>query len=110
MKDFIIIFREPDGRTIDHSKRETEKHQEDWKIWIEKWKGKLKNGSSLTLNGKMIQGADKKIVNDIHKVGKEIVGGFLLLEAEDLSEASRIVASCPIFDFEGYAEIRERQN
>jgi|SRR6185312_5679750 len=112
MKHFIVIFREPDGRSTGHSKPETEKHQEDWKIWMGKWtaKGKYKGGSSLTLNGKMIQSADKKIVNDIHKVGTEIVGGFLLLDADDLSEATQIAASCPIFDFGGYAEIREMQN
>ncbi|MEO6960678.1 MAG: YciI family protein [Puia sp.] len=112
MKNFIIIFREPDGRTTEHSETEIKEHSHRWEIWLNKWKkeGKLKSGSGLTLNGTMIRGADRKMTNGIHKVGTEIVGGFLLLEASNLMEATAIAASCPIFEFDGYAEVREMRN
>jgi hypothetical protein len=45
----------------------------------------------------------------IHRSGKEIIGGFLLLNADDLEEATAMLANCPVFAFGGYAEIREMQ-
>lgn len=111
MKDFIVIFREPDGRKDSHSAEEIKNHQLNWKNWFEKWgsQGKLNGGSGLTLNGRIIKGASKTVTDDIHKVGTEIVGGYLLLKVRDIEEATEIIKSCPIFEFEGYAEIREIQ-
>lgn len=112
MKNFLVIFREPDGRKKEHSKLEIEDHQQHWKSWFEKWKpeGILKGGSGLTLNGKIIKPPGNEATDGIHKVGDEIVGGFLLIEAADLEKATEIIQSCPIFEFDGYAEIREMQN
>lgn len=111
MKNFIVIFREPDGRTLEHSQEEISTHQTNWKNWFEKWgkEGHLNGGSGLTLNGKII-GTDGTVSHTIHQVGTEIVGGFLLLKANDIDQATTIAASCPIFEFGGYAEVREMQN
>ena len=35
------------------------------------------------------------------------IGGYLLINARDLDEATSLMQSCPIFEFGGYAEIRE---
>lgn len=109
MKNYIVIFREPDGRLDAHTEAEIAAHRENWGRWFAEWgaKGKLAGGSGLTLNGRIIN--DGKISEGIHHVGTEIVGGFLLLKAEDLDEATAIAASCPIYEFEGYAEVREMQ-
>lgn len=111
MKNFLIIFREPDGRKIPHTPEEKQLHQQKWKSWFEKWgkEGRLTGGSGLTLNGSIIKGQNPEVINDIHKVDTEIIGGFLLLKAKDLDEAVSITRSCPIFEFDGYAEVREMQ-
>ncbi|MES2134597.1 MAG: hypothetical protein V4506_19780 [Bacteroidota bacterium] len=112
MKKFIVLFREPDGRTITHSDSEIKVHQENWKNWFSTWgqKGKLGGGSGLTLNGRIIKGDGNIVTNDIHKNGTEIVGGYLLLNAIDFNEAVEIMKTCPIYEFDGYTEIRELQN
>ena len=109
MKNFIAIFREPDGREDAHNENELHAHRANWKAWMEKYgkAGNLAGGSSLTLNGKLITGRDAVVSNRIHHVGKEIIGGFLLIKANDLEEATAIIQSCPIFEFDGYAEVRE---
>ncbi|MET7258024.1 YciI family protein [Dyadobacter fermentans] len=114
MKNYIIIFREPDGRRSDgqrdsHTEAEIAAHRENWSKWFAEWgaKGKLAGGSGLTLNGRIIK--DGQTNEGIHYAGTEIVGGFLLLKAEDLDEATAIAASCPIYEFDGYAEVREMQ-
>lgn len=110
MKNFIVLFREPDGRTEQHTEEEITRHRKNWADWFAEWSpsGKLAGGSGLTLNGKVIR-QDRTIEEGLHQTGTEIVGGFLLLKAEDLDEATSIAASCPIYEFDGYAEVREMQ-
>jgi hypothetical protein len=112
MKKFIVLFREPDGRTIQHSDDEIKVHQENWKNWFSIWgqKGKLEGGSGLTLEGRIIKDNGKMVKNEIYKNHNEIVGGYLLLKCIDFNEAVEIMKTCPIYEFDGYAEIRELQN
>lgn len=111
MKNYIVLFREPDGRTLPHSEEDISRHQQNWKSWFGEWgaKGKIAGGSGLSLQGKMIKG-EGQVSEGIHRVGAEIVGGFLLLKAESLEEAVGIAESCPIYEFDGYAEVREMQS
>lgn len=111
MKNFIVLFREPDGRTVQHTPEAVQEHRQHWQAWFEKWgqEGRLNGGSGLTLNGALLKGNPATVTNDIHKTGTEIVGGFVLLKADDLQYAIAIMQSCPIFEFDGYAEIREMQ-
>ena len=110
MKNYIVLFREPDGRLEPHSDEEIARHQANWKVWLETWgaKGNLTGGSGLTLEGRII-GEDKQVREGLHTIGTEIVGGFLLLKADGLDEAVAIARSCPIFEFGGYAEVRGMQ-
>lgn len=111
MADYIVLFREPDGRKEEHTAEEIKQHQLNWAEWFKRMSadGKLKGGSGLSLNGALIQGRDREVTNGIHQAGTEIVGGFLLLEAADLQEAVSIAQGCPIYEFDGYAEVREMQ-
>jgi hypothetical protein len=111
MKNYLVLFREPDGRTEPHAQEDIAKHRDNWKRWFDEYgaKGNLAGGSGLTLEGWMIS-EDGQMYKGIHHVGKEIVGGFLLLKAGDLDEAAAIAHSCPIYEFGGYAEVREMQS
>ncbi len=111
MNNYMAIFREPDGRTDTHTPDEIARHREHWAAWWGKWSGtgNLSSGSALTLKGYLITGDGSTISDQIHHVGTEIVGGFLMLQAESLEEAAQIAASCPIYAFGGYAEVREFQ-
>ncbi|HEY4195075.1 MAG TPA: YciI family protein [Mucilaginibacter sp.] len=109
MEQFIAILREPDGRADEHPEQDMKEHREKWNNWFAKYAkaGNLLGGNALTLNGKMVRGYDAKVIDDIHKVGTEIVGGYLLLQAANLNEAVAIVQELPIYEFDGYAEVRE---
>jgi YCII-related domain len=98
MKNYIVLFREPDGRKEPHPQEDIARHQENWKRWFGEWgaKGNLAGGSEMH--------------KGVHRVGEEIVGGFLLLKADSLDEAAGIALSCPIYEFGGYAEVREMQS
>lgn len=107
MKNYLVLFREPDGRTQPHSEADIARHQQNWKTWMGRWTANLAGGSGLTLNGRLIKGGHTD--DGIHRVGTEIVGGFLLLKADNLEEATSIAETCPIYEFDGYAEVREMQ-
>jgi hypothetical protein len=112
MKKFIIIFREPDGRAEEHTPEFGQLHRQHWNDWFAKWgkSGNLAGGDSLKLEGRLVSGDGSAIQNTLHQVGTEIVGGFLLINADDLDEAAAIAGSCPIYEADGYAEVRELQN
>lgn len=110
MPQFLVLFREPDGRTDQHAPEEIQQHRLDWKAWLEKMNGSgvLSGGQPLTLEGRIIKRSDSfHIENKPYTIGAEIVGGYLLLDATGLDEAATLIQSCPIFDFGGFAEIRE---
>ena len=108
MKDFLILFREPDGRMDVHSDEDNRAHQQKVKEWMEPLiaSGNLNGGRGLTLNGRVID-TKGEVRNDIYKVGREIVGGYMLLKSNDLNQATEIMKSCPVLDRGGFAEIRE---
>jgi len=103
MKKFIVLFREPDGRTEKHADDSIKAHQQHWNDWFSVWSknGHLAGGSGLTLTGRIIKGDGDVIINDIHKNGTEIVGGYLLLHAAGIDEAVEIMKTCPVYEFGG---------
>jgi hypothetical protein len=108
MEQFIILLREPDGRADEHAEQEMQEHREKWNNWFVKYakEGNLVGGNALSLYGKMIKGHNAEVIDDIHKVGTEIVGGYLLLQANNLDEAVEIARQLPVYEFDGYAEVR----
>ena len=109
MKDFLIILREPDGRLQPHDELEVKAHRQRMGEWFQKHiqAGNIAGGNALSLSGKQIKGRDAQVVNEIHHVGTEIVGGYILLKATNLDDAVTIMRSFPVYEFDGYAEIRE---
>ncbi|WP_338869295.1 YciI family protein [Spirosoma sp. SC4-14] len=112
MKTYLVLIREPDGRATVPSPEETHRHQFHWKTWIdemiakEHWQG----GNSLSLTGKVVRSSTGNLeVRDgpyrVHE--QEIVGGYLLIRANDLDEATTLLQTCPVFDADGFIEIRE---
>lgn len=108
MKDFLILFREPDGRTDQHSDEDNFTHQSKVKGWMESLvkNGNLTGGRALSLNGKVID-TKGQTQNNIYKVGTEIVGGYILLKSNNLDQATEIIKTRPILERGGFAEIRE---
>jgi len=109
MTKYIILVREPDGRADQPTEEQQAAHRVNWNKWFDKYgkSGNFLGGSALSLTGKMIKGPDAKVVNDIHKVGTEVVGGYLLIQAENLDKAVEMAREIPVFEVDGYLEVRE---
>jgi len=112
MKNFLILIREPDGRKNVPSEDFQKKHQLNWKIWLEKYgkAGRLLGGKPLTLNGTVIKNSGNEVLFSPHQEGEEIIGGYLLINAPDMNDAISMLKECPVYEANGYVEIREEMN
>ena len=109
MKDYLLFFRGAmDFRTA--SPEQLQGATQKWQVWLDKLakEGKLASrGSRLTAAGSVIKGEKKQVFEGPYVEGKEIVGGYISVRAENLREAVEIGKECPIFDYGGSTEVRE---
>jgi len=78
--------------------------------WIETLKnsGRYKAGDPLEAAGKVLSGKGGNLVTDgPFAESKETIGGYFMIAARDLEEASEIAKGCPIFENEGTVEVRQ---
>lgn len=109
MSEFTYLFR---GREATASPEQMQKTMEKWVAWFKDLgaKGHLKEpGHPLENTGRVIKGT-QKIVNDgPFAEAKDIVGGFLVVEARDLAHAAELAKACPILEAGGSVEVRPIQ-
>lgn len=113
MKEFLYLFRGGEAGRIDpqQSPEQWQQHMMKWKAWMDTLtqQGKMTGGQPLTTSGNVLAGKNKKLTDGPFMEGKEIVGGYLLVKANDLAEATELAKGCPIFENDGNVEVREIQ-
>ena len=111
MKEFLFLFRGGDVMDGQGSPEAMQHHMQKWMNWMQQLsqEGKFTGGQPLTSQGKVVYSAGKKITDGPFAEGKEVVGGYLLVKANDLNGAVEISKSCPIFEYNGTVEVREIQ-
>ncbi len=108
MKEFLLLFRQPD---YDYSKATPEKMKElsqKWQTWVSEIaaQGKLaSNGPRLSLEGKVLR-AGGVITDGPFVEIKEKLGSFIVVKAENLDDATTLAHGCPALDEGGSVEIR----
>lgn len=113
MKDFLLIFRDTLQNTeawSNASPAEMQASMEQWTNWMNSLaqQGKLVGGQPLQSEGKVIKGPAKKTTDGPYIEGKDLVGGYLLIKAADLTEATALSKGCPALDSpDGTVEVRE---
>ena len=109
MSEFTYLFR---GRDTSASPEQMQKTMEKWVVWFKELgaNGQLKDtGHPLEHTGKVVKGK-QKIVNDgPYAEAKDVVGGYIVIEAKDLLHAVEISKGCPILEAGGSVEVRPIQ-
>src|SRR4030095_2320441 len=109
MKEFIFLFRSPQSEMQKLSPEEMQKLMEKWSIWIKKLSevNKYKGGDRLSRdNVKIVSDFGNVITDGPFPESKEMVGGYIIIEAETMDEAVEISKECPIYNIKGTVEIR----
>jgi hypothetical protein len=89
-----------------------QKHLQKWVAWMKELgaKGQIKEqGHPLERTGKVVQGNAKTISDGPYAEAKDVVGGFMVIEAEDIVHAAEISKGCPILEVGGSVEVRPVQ-
>ncbi len=109
MKDYLYLFRGGDARESSQSPEAMQSHMEKWMVWMKGLgeAGTLVGGQPLQNEGKVVTEAAQVITDGPFAEGKEIVGGYLIVKADDLEGAAKLSSECPIFEYGGSVEVRE---
>ena len=113
MKEFMLVFRSSVQSEEIFASQSPEQMQaelgkwNDWMSTIAK-QGKLVGGQPLYPNGKVLKGTSKKLTDGPFIEGKDMVGGYLLIKANDYDDAVEISKACPSLNsVDGSVEVRE---
>jgi hypothetical protein len=109
MSEFTYLFR---GRKTSGSPEEMQKHFERWAAWFKELdaSGRLKNpGHPLEATGKVVSGSQKVVKDGPYAEAKDVVGGFIVVEADDIVHAVELSKGCPILEAGGSVEVRPVQ-
>jgi len=111
MSDFVFLLRsqEDDYQAAMGTPERAQKSLQAWMAWIQELeaKGQLKNqGIPLERSGKTVRGPSLTVSDGPFTEVKDMVIGFIVIEARDLEQAVEIAKGCPLVLGGGGVEIR----
>ncbi|HRH49784.1 MAG TPA: YciI family protein [Panacibacter sp.] len=108
MEKFMFIFQ-GNVTGVKPSPEEMQANMGKWMTWIGELQanGKYASGEALLLGGKLISGSNKMVTDGPYVEGKEIVGGYFIVNATDYDEAVELSKGYPDFDKGGSVQIRQ---
>ncbi len=109
MKEFLLIFRRNmEGEQTQLSPEQIQAMMKPWQDWM----GSIAAQNKLVDQGNRLEG-DGKVVkpNNVVTNGpyveiKEAIGGYTIIKASSLEEATEISKGCPILQIGGNVEVR----
>ena len=111
MSEFVFLFRsnEEDRREHMGTPERAQQSLQAWLAWIQELesKGHLKNrGQPLDRTGKVVRGRKRLVTDGPYVEAKDLVLGFIIVQASDLAQATELATGCPMLEGDGSVEIR----
>ena len=112
MSEFVFLFRTSpeEERAVMGTPEQAQRALQVWLEWIRGLEagGHLKSpGQPLATTGSVVRGNGGTLVTDGPFVeAKDIVLGFLVIEARDLAQAIELSRGCPMLAGNGSVEVR----
>ena len=111
MSEFVFLFRatEAGQREAMGTPERAQQSLQTWLAWIRalETKGHLKDrGQPLEPTGKVVRGKKKVVTDGPYLEAKDLLLGFIVIEARDLAEAAELSTGCPMLDGGGSVEVR----
>ncbi|HNA18113.1 MAG: YciI family protein [Ferruginibacter sp.] len=110
MEKFMLIF-EGIKSNQEPSAQEMQNIMAKWMAWIDKLAkaGRYVEGEPLLPTGKIISGKNKVVTDAVFAEGKEIIGGYFIINAADYEEAVALCNDYPDFESGGSVIVRQVQ-
>ncbi len=112
MEKFMFLFRGGDNHA--YNQNDSKAAQENMQAWVQ-WmgglaqKGVMVGAEPLQPTGKQVTGKSMVITDGPYMEAKEMVGGYVIVNAKDIDEAVLLSKGCPIFNENGKVEVRPIQ-
>lgn len=108
MKEFMMLFRTEKKNQVQPSPEEMQAMVKVWQDWIGgiAAQGKFVGTNALGLQGKTVH-ADGIITDGPYAEVKELVGGYIIVKADNLDEAVKLANGCPTLAIGGKVEVRD---
>jgi hypothetical protein len=106
MSQYLFLYR---GAQRPTTPTEAQQVMQKWMTWFEELgkRGHIKDpGQPLEPTGKVVKGRQKSVTDGPFAEAKDLVGGYTIVEATDIAEAAEISKGCPIFERDGFVEVR----
>lgn len=107
MKRYMLILFDNENAFTDYSAEDMQKEFDLHMKWIEELGEHYDSGEPLEFQAKSIKGKDKVVTDGPYIESKELVGGFYLIKANSLEEATELAKGCPVLHHGGGVEVRE---
>ncbi len=108
MKEFMMLFRTEKNDNPAPSPEQMQAMVAEWQDWIGgiAAHNKFVATNALGGQGKTVQGGTV-IYDGPYAEVKEIVGGYIIVKAEDLDDAVKLSEGCPTLAIGGTVEVRD---
>ena len=108
MKEFMMLFHSEPNPDFNPTPEEIQAEVKQWQDWIGgiAAQAKFVDSRALGFEGKTVSKGGL-VTDGPYVAAKEIVGGYLLVNAENLEEAVRLAEGCPVLAVGGKVEIRD---
>jgi hypothetical protein len=109
MEKFMLIFQGGDMHPDQQTPANMDASMGKWMAWIDKLAkaGKYDSGEPLLPGGKIISGKNKTVTDGPFTEGKEIVGGYFIINAASYDEAIALCADYPDYETGGKVQVRQ---
>src|SRR5262245_8441272 len=111
MSEFVYLFRatQKEQQSAMGTPERAQQSLQAWLAWIRELEthGHLKNpGQPLDQRGRVVRGKRKDVSDGPFVEAKDMVLGFIIVEARDLTEATELAKGCPMLAGEASVEVR----
>ncbi len=108
MKEFMMIFRMAPMGDFQPTPEQMQESIKQWQDWIGgiAAQGKFGSTNQLGFTGKTLK-ADGVVTDGPYAEVKEIVGGYIIVKADDIDDAVKLANGCPILFMGGHVEVRD---
>jgi len=105
MTSFLLLIHGREARDL--SPQQLGAHLAEWNTWIDGLRscGRLKDAAPLVEGVRAVRAG--AVTDGPFAETKDIVSGYLLLRAEDLTQVTTIARGCPALGLGGWVEVRE---
>jgi hypothetical protein len=109
MKEFLLVFRRDfvtkDTQPSPEQMQSSMKHWQDWMGGIAAQNKMASTGNRLASTGKVVT-TNNVVIDGPYAEIKESIGGYIIVKASSLDEATELAKNCPMLHIGGNVEVR----